>query len=223
MQINQLVNRVTPEAFFGVKNAVDMQNYGNLNVYLLFKIMQEKFKIANLSNVNFDSFSDPFLNFALKTLKEHNLAKLTLENNRFRELNKVGRLDTHTIGLVVNKNPNMYFYNEPPQVLILDSLGEKSEFMKDIHKKLENDFIKKIFPNAEVITNVEPQQIDGSQSCFNWTMANLKVASENLGRTDILCKLPKSHEIETILAQQQLMCKNYQNEIPKNSKISRLF
>lgn len=212
MPVNNIINQFTPEAFFGLKSIKGFTNSCLENSFILATAMQEKLKFTDLGVININSISNLCSDIGtrpqmLSEFKESGLAKLTLISDIFEN-----SLNTHTIGLVINQNPNEYFYKTPEQIIILDSLGEKNPEIKEIHSKLKNDFIKKAFPNAEIITSIEPQQVDGSLSCLNWTLANLEVAKNNLGKIDILNKLPKSTDIDSILEKQQIISQNYRKK-----------
>lgn len=213
MHINPVVKELAPDAFFGIRKVKDFIEFGAINLSNLGLAMQEKLKFTDLGLVKMDSsfnlLSDIGKRPQMAEFKQNKLAKLTLSGDIFKHSTEARSLNSHTIGLVINKNPNEHFYSSRPQIIILDSLGNKTKEMQEVHNKVINDFIKKEFPDAEVIINSEPQQMDNSLSCLNWTLANLEVAKENLGRTDILPKLPKSGDMDAILAKQKIISQNY--------------
>ena len=210
MKLNSLMNNLKPDDFFGIKSSEKMQDFGMENLIYLIAGMKQKINFADLGHVNINNFSELLSRNKeqLEEFKKTKLAKLTLTGDIFKHSNGDKSLNTHTIGLVINQSPNTYFYKSRPQVIILDSLGNKKKELKTIHEKLINEFIKKEFPEAEVLINTKPQQNDRSLSCLNWTLENLNVANKNLGKTNIIELLPQSKDIDKILEKQKIISQN---------------
>lgn len=215
MKINPYIKMLPPADFFGVKNQNYFLDFGVGNLISLGIAMQKKMNCVDFGQLRIDSIPN-FVSVLnpndLLEFRRNRLAKLTLTGDIFRHSSDPKSFNTHAIGLVINNNPNEYFYKSRPQILVLDSLGNKSTEMQHVHNKLTDDFIKKIFTDAEVIFNTEPQQTDNSLTCLNWTIANLEVAKENLGRTDIIEKLPKSSDIGSILEKQKIIVQEYMDK-----------
>lgn len=215
MKINNVLRNMPPIDFFGLKTGDDLYKFGMERLGLLHLLMQQKYNFAGLgvvfadkiSNLRADDLSRPQ---NLADFKNKKLAWLTINGEEFRDSNLSYELGSHTIGLVINENPNQYFYKTNPQIIIMDSFGNELPFIKKVHQVLIDDFISKEFPGSEIIINTEPQQTENTLSCFNWAMANLKIARENYGRTDLINLLPKSSDYNKILEEQkQLLLENY--------------
>lgn len=210
--LNKLYKKLHPELFFGLKNQKDFLDFGMIRLMGLKNLLQNELKFADLGSVEVDNISNLLSNSScrpknLSEFREKKLATLTLNGNEFRHGDNANSMNTHTIGLIINKNPNEYFYKSPEQIIIMDSLGDNNVTLKKVHQALIDDFISKAFPNASIVITKKPQQIDGSLSCLNWTLANLKIAKENMGRVDIINLLPKSSDLHSILNEQEKIYK----------------
>lgn len=198
---------VTARKFFGLESATSLGIKELENLLGLKTLIQKEIGFADLGWIKDSKFSDLFSQLgirpaSLSEFKETGLATLTLMNPEFAHPATHG-FNSHTIGLAVNKNPNQHFYPSEPEILILDSLGNSYPGAKKIHEALTRDFLKKLFPDSRVTITSNPQQTDGSITCLNWTLANLKTVRENMGRADILNLLPKSFDLQRILDEQQ--------------------
>lgn len=208
MAINKVFYNMAPESFFGLRNGRDFVEFGIMHLFELGEKMRQKFGFADLGTVNSLDFkilcSDHSIRHKnLLDFREKKLATLTVVSPMLEHCDNAD-VNTHTIGLVINKNPNKYFYCTPDQIIIMDSFGDTHPIIQRIHQDFINEFIKKAFPGFDIIITKNPQQTDGSLSCLNWTLANLKVAKENLGRSDIVNLLPKSSDLPSILREQML-------------------
>lgn len=164
--------------------------------------MMEKYNIADLGVVTDNSFSTLLSRPGLREeFKEKGLATLTISSPVFKHGTSSG-MTTHTIGLAINKNLNQHFYQTKPEILIMDSLGDNYPSARNMHQSLIREFIEPMFPGSRVTITSTQQQTDGSLTCLNWTLANLKTVRENLGRADILTLLHKSGDLPRILAEQ---------------------
>lgn len=212
----QNINKIVQSSFFGIENSANFRQFGLDNLKWLKMAMKEKLKIIELGFVDIDSTKDLGLehSYVLENLKQfkehHNFATLTLEGELFKHGENSSDA-THTIGLIINQNRNQHIFNygAAKPIILIDSLGEETKELKNIHNRIIKELINKVFPDSEIITNKEPQQIDKSLSCLNWTFANLETANEYFGRTDILSKLPKSNDFESILKKQEAMSRLY--------------
>lgn len=201
------ITEASARKFFGLEFSQNLIEMGLKNLIKLMNGMQRKLGFAHLGQVIDSNFSVLFSKegWAPKNLsefKEKGLAVITLRNPEFAHPATQGH-NSHTIGLVINKPPNQYFYPAEPEIFILDSCGNNYPGAKEIHGALTRDFIKKLFPNSRVVVTPTAQQVDGSATCLNWTLANLQTVKENMGRADILNLLPKSSDLPRILEEQQ--------------------
>lgn len=204
MLINKVTNSISAESFFGVKDQQEFMKLGFGRLIKLKAAMQKKLDFVDLGITK----TYEICNLRQKVqkisdFKNKRLATLTLIDDVYKHSNNPDSLNTHTIGLVVNQNPNEYFYKSQPEVLIMDSMGGNYPKSKEIHKSLIENFILKEIPNAKISITQTPQQFDGSLTCLNWTLANLKAAKENMGRADIINHLPKSNQLSSILEDQR--------------------
>lgn len=208
------ISKVPARRFFGLEleHPQDFMKMGLPNLMKLTEAMKRKLGFVKFAQVIDNNYSVLFSKegWAPKNLtefKEKGLAVITLRNPEFAHAATQG-YNTHTIGLAINKPPNQHFYPAEPEIFILDSLGNKYPGAEKIHGALTRDFIKRLFPNSRVIVTPTGQQVDGSTTCLNWTLANLQTVKENMGRTDILNLLPKSSDLPRILEEQQQFVQN---------------
>lgn len=205
MNINKIASSLSGESFFGIKDPKEFMNLGFGRLIRLKAAMQKKLGFVDLGIIK----TDDIHNLSQRTqkvaeFKDKKLATLTLiDDKAFKHSNDPDSLSTHTIGLVINQNPNEYYYKTQPEVIIMDSMGANYPKSKEIHKSLIDNFILKEIPNAKVIITQTPQQNDGSLTCLNWTLANLSAAKNNMGRADIINSLPKSNQLSSILEEQK--------------------
>lgn len=174
-------------------------NEGFKNAITLKVGMMKKYRIADLGVVESNNFST--LCDKIKEFKDKGLATLTIRDDAYKH-SPSSKMNTHTIGLAINKGTNQHFYQSKPEILILDSMGDNYPGAKNIHQALIRDFIEKMFPASRVTITHNPQQTSGSLTCLNWALANLKAVSENFGRANILTLLPKSDDLPRILEEQ---------------------
>lgn len=211
MKINP-IKEYSAEKFFGLEKADDLIAFGIENLIKLKCNMMEKYKIADLGVVIENDFSALLSKQALcekklAKFKENGLATLTIMSPEFNH-KSASEMSTHTIGIVINKNINQHFYPTKPEILIMDSLGDNYAGAKKNHDLLIQQFLRPLFPDSKITIAQIPQQTNNSLSCLNWTLANLKVARENMGRTDILSLLPKSSDFPQILEEQKQFSQN---------------
>lgn len=193
--------------FFGLDKPEDLMKFGLENLLKLKESMKKKYNIVDLGVVTDRNFSTLLSRVGIRPqqiaeFKEKKLATLTIRSNAFNHGTSSG-MDTHTIGLAINKNPNQYLYQENPEILLIDSLGNSYTRAREVHQSLIREFIAPAFPNSRITITQVPQQTDGSLTCLNWALANLKTVRENMGRADILTLLPKSSDLPKILEEQR--------------------
>lgn len=214
MPIDKIFREMPPQLFFGLKNQQAFDKFGMEHLIELKEKVQNKINFVELGLVNVDNISSlrqfvPFRTKNLSDFREKQLATLTLKGPEFKHSSDSNSMNTHTIGFVINKNPNEYFYKSPEQIIIMDSLGDSYVGAKKVHQALIDSFLRPEFPQAEIIITKTPQQTDDSVSCLNWTLANLEVAKANIGRVDIPNLLPKSSDFDSILERQKLLLHSY--------------
>lgn len=202
------VAEINPRQIFGIDNPEEFSTFGMANLLQLKSLMLKTFGIADLGIIKDNKFylllsEDGLRQTRLAEFKKKGLATLTLMNKEFAH-NPNDKMCTHTIGLVVNSPQNQYFYPSKPEILILDSLGSRYQGAQEIHNSLIEQFIRPLFPGSRVNILQKPQQVDGSLTCLNWTLANLQAVRENPGRADMLNILHKSEDLPKILETQRL-------------------
>ncbi len=200
------ITEVPAKRFFGLEPSQNLVEMGLDNLMKLMTAMQEKLGIVHLGTVEDSNFSFLFPNNSygkakLAEFKEKGLAVITLQSPEFAHPSTQG-FRTHTIGLAIQKFSGKSFYCASESIVILDSLGDKYPGAQKIHGALLR-YIQPLFPHSDKIITKVPQQIDGSVSCLNWTLANLQTVRNYPGRIDILSLLPKSSDLPKILQEQQ--------------------
>lgn len=157
MPINKIFFDKSPVMFFGLKNREDFLEFGITHLTQLKDALQKKLDFANLGIVDADNIaslrSDSGRNLQnLLEFREKQLATLTLDSPEFHYKNSSDdEVNTHTIGLVLNKNQYEYYYKCPEQIIIMDSLGNNYPGAKKIHQLLINNFLRKEFPNSNIV------------------------------------------------------------------------
>lgn len=204
MNINiNSIAEYSAKKFFGLEKTGNLTEFGFENLVKLKSSMMEKFKIVDLGEVDDWNFSELLLNPTrekkIKEFREKGLATLNIKSSAYNS----DYANHHTIGLAINKPTNQYFYQTTPEILVIDSMGDNYPGARDIHQDLIWHVIEPMFPGSGITVSKTSQQTDGSLTCLNWTLANLKVVKENIGRADILNLLPKSNDLPKILEEQK--------------------
>lgn len=207
--LKNLIYKISAKSYFGVKSQKEFMTTGFGRLINLKAILKKHIDFADLGIVKTSDFAS--LNQRprqIQELNEKHLATITLVDDGFRHSSSSDSLSTHTIGIVINKNANEYFYKTQPEILIIDSMGDSYPRAKNIHSELIDKFLSKQFPGSRFIVSKNIQQTPDSLTCLNWTLANLQVARKNLGRADLLNILPKKGQINSILNEQKRILEN---------------